>query len=483
MKSENNLEELGMRFKIGDICDINKSSLKKNHNLDFINYLDTGNITEGRVDEIKKIVLAEEKIPSRAKRIVKENDIIISTVRPNQKHYGIIKNPIENLIVSTGFVVLSPKKEVNADYLYNYLTLPNITEYLQGIAETSTTAYPSITPSVISDLEIELPSLVEQKAIANILSSLDEKIELNNQMNETLEEMAQALFKRWFVDFEFPNKEGQPYKSSGGEMVESELGMIPKGWTYKKIIDLPLSVTDYVANGSFASLKANVTIFETIEYALFLGMIPKGWTYKKIIDLPLSVTDYVANGSFASLKANVTIFETIEYALFVRNTDIKDNFKSSKRYVNEHSYNFLSKTKLYGGEVLISNVGDVGSVYLCPHLDIPMTLGNNMIMINSIGGEDLNLYLYRLFRSREGQGLIQSITSGSVQLKFNKTQFRNLSILIPTKQLLEQYVELQKSIENMKFHNIKENEQLIRYRDTLLPKLMSGEVRVSDFES
>ncbi len=74
MKSENNLEELGMRFKIGDICDINKSSLKKNHNLDFINYLDTGNITEGRVDEIKKIVLAEEKIPSRAKRIVKEND-------------------------------------------------------------------------------------------------------------------------------------------------------------------------------------------------------------------------------------------------------------------------------------------------------------------------------------------------------------------------------------------------------------------------
>ena len=224
-----------MRFKIGDICDINKSSLKKNHNLDFINYLDTGNITEGRVDEIKKIVLAEEKIPSRAKRIVKENDIIISTVRPNQKHYGIIKNPIENLIVSTGFVVLSPKKEVNADYLYNYLTLPNITEYLQGIAETSTTAYPSITPSVISDLEIELPSLVEQKAIADILSSLDEKIELNNQMNQTLEEMAQALFKRWFVDFEFPNEEGKPYKSSGGEMVESELGMIPKGWQVKSL--------------------------------------------------------------------------------------------------------------------------------------------------------------------------------------------------------------------------------------------------------
>lgn len=372
------------------------------------------------------------------KHFIKKGDVVINSTGTGTvgRTYYFGYSPEQIFADSHVTLVRTNSEVLNPQFLMYQLSTKAYQHFIEGSFLAGSTGQVEFNKSKVQQLPILLPTISEQNSIVNILSSLDEKIELNNQMNETLEEMAQALFKRWFVDFEFPNEEGQPYKSSGGEMVESELGMIPKGWTYKKIIDLPLSVTDYVANGSFASLKANVTIFETIEYALF-----------------------------------------------VRNTDIKDNFKSSKRYVNEHSYNFLSKTKLYGGEVLISNVGDVGSVYLCPHLDIPMTLGNNMIMINSIGGEDLNLYLYRLFRSREGQGLIQSITSGSVQLKFNKTQFRNLSILIPTKQLLEQYVELQKSIENMKFHNIKENEQLIRYRDTLLPKLMSGEVRVSDFES
>ena len=94
----------------------------------------------------------------------------------------------------------------------------------------SMTTRASLNNDMISLLTITVPTLEEQENIANILSCLDEKIELNNEMNKTLEEMAQCIFKRWFVDFEFPNENGEPYKSSGGEMVESELGMIPKGW-------------------------------------------------------------------------------------------------------------------------------------------------------------------------------------------------------------------------------------------------------------
>ncbi|MCS4585906.1 hypothetical protein FZ990_10100 [Clostridium perfringens] len=95
----------------------------------------------------------------------------------------------------------------------------------------------------INNIKIPLPSLGEQKAIAKILSDLDEKIEINNKINKNLEEMAQAIFKQWFVDFEFPNEEGKPYKSSGGEMVESELGMIPKGWKIKNITELVDSIS------------------------------------------------------------------------------------------------------------------------------------------------------------------------------------------------------------------------------------------------
>ncbi|WKB37201.1 restriction endonuclease subunit S [Terrilactibacillus sp. S3-3] len=126
---------------------------------------------------------------------------------------------------------------VDAEYLYRFLTQKTITTYLQAVAESSTSAYPSIKPSIIEDLEIDLPPIREQKSIAHILSTLDDKIEVNNQINRTLEEMAQTIFKHWFVDFEFPNEQGKPYKSSGGE-VESELGMIPKGWEVKKNSDV-----------------------------------------------------------------------------------------------------------------------------------------------------------------------------------------------------------------------------------------------------
>jgi len=142
------------------------------------------------------------------------------------------------LICSTGFAVLSPNEKVNPYYLYKYLTQKNVIEYLQGVAETSTSTYPSIKPSDIASLEINLPPLLEQKAIANILSSLDDKIELNNKINKNLEELAQTIYKRWFVDFEFPNEDGEPYKSSGGEMIEGELGLIPKGWEDKKLSDV-----------------------------------------------------------------------------------------------------------------------------------------------------------------------------------------------------------------------------------------------------
>ncbi len=231
-----------MRYKICDICEINRENLSKNDRWEYINYLDTSNLNEGIINEIQYLVVGKDKVPSRAKRKVKENDILISTVRPNQKHYGIIKKTVNNMIVSTGFAVLTPNSEtVNPEYLYRFLTQDSITNYLQAVAETSTSAYPSIKPSVIGELEIDLPPLEEQNAIANILSTLDEKIEVNNKINKTLEKMAQTIFKHWFVDFEFPNENGEPYKSSGGEMTHSELGMIPKGWKVRTIKEIALN--------------------------------------------------------------------------------------------------------------------------------------------------------------------------------------------------------------------------------------------------
>lgn len=117
-----------------------------------------------------------------------------------------------------------------------YYSLKPMRDYLHNIAGGST--MPIVNKSTFENIELLIPPLEEQKLIANILSTLDEKIEINNQINKKLEEMAQAIFKQWFVDFEFPNKDGEPYKSSGGEMVESDLGMIPKGWKIAMLGDI-----------------------------------------------------------------------------------------------------------------------------------------------------------------------------------------------------------------------------------------------------
>ena len=207
--------------KLGDIVEINQNSFSEKENWLFVNYLDTGSITENKISEIQYINLIDEKLPSRAKRKVKKNSIIYSTVRPNQKHFGIIKSFPENFLVSTGFAVLDVNKKIAfPDFVYYYLIQNENTESLHAIAEQTTSAYPAIKPSDIADISIILPPLATQQKIAQILSSLDDKIELNNKINDNLEQQAQAIFKSWFVDFE-------PFG-----------GVMPEGWRIGKLSDL-----------------------------------------------------------------------------------------------------------------------------------------------------------------------------------------------------------------------------------------------------
>ena len=273
----------------------------------------------------------------------------------------------------------------NIKYIFYFLEKMNIRNLAIGSSQ------PLITQDILKNIEIDLPSLEEQKRIADILTALDDKIELNNQMNQTLEEIASLLYKRWFVDFEFPDDKGNPYKSSDGEMVDSELGMIPKGWEVKK-----------------------------------LG------------EIELIITDFVSNGSFASLKANTKIYKEENYAVFVRNTDLKSG--KFETYVDEKTYQFLSKSKLLGGEIIISNVGDVGSVFLCPRINKKMTLGNNVILVKSQESKIYwNYYLYIFLKSSLGKALLESITSGSAQMKFNKTDFKKLKFIAPNFNTLEEF--------------------------------------------
>lgn len=333
---------------------------------------------------------------------LEENDIVIgmdgSKIGENRSKIKEVDLPA---ILAQRVGRVRAKDGNSQEFLWQAINSPSFVQYIKSIH--TGTSIPHISQKQIGNFEVLIPSPSEQKLIAFVFSSLDDKIDLLHRQNQTLEQMAETLFRQWFLE-------------------EAD-----EDWKESTIKEFDVLVTDYVANGSFASLKENVTLITDRE----------------------------------------------EYALFIRNTDLKSGF-ANKVYVDEHAYNFLSKTKLFGGEVIISSVGDVGSVFRCPKFDIPMTLGNNIIMLNS----KYNLFFYLLFQSKYGQDMIYGITSGSVQQKFNKTAFRGLKINYPSLEYIAEFESFVKPYFDKIDFNQTQIRTLTNLRDTLLPKLMSGEVRV-----
>lgn len=215
-----------------DVADINSKSINKDYSQKEIEYLDTSSTDNGQILEWQNLSLS--KAPSRAKRILTENDIIISTVRPNLKHFAILKNVKKNSIASTGYAVISATK-CDPNYLFYRLTTNAITEHLSKIADTSTSTYPSIRPEVIENLKLAFPPFAEQKKIAEVLGALDDKIELNRKMNKTLESLGQVIFKRWFVDEIDENSETKKL----GELLRIDRGLSYKG-KYLKAFGTPM---------------------------------------------------------------------------------------------------------------------------------------------------------------------------------------------------------------------------------------------------
>lgn len=193
-----NLPEGWRMGTLGEICEINADNISAKDNLMEIKYLDSSSVTQNVFDEYQIFNVLQDEIPSRAKRKVKHNDIVYSTVRPNLKHYGIIKDDVENVIVSTAFAVIrSHCNSISNELLYLMLTDDKNTEYLQGIAEMSKATYPSITPEDISALEIVIP--IESVGISNINQSVKYCFDFvcyKHRENKKLQELQSLLLAK-----------------------------------------------------------------------------------------------------------------------------------------------------------------------------------------------------------------------------------------------------------------------------------------------
>lgn len=201
------------------------------------------------------------------------------------------------------------------------------------------------------------------------------------------------------------------------------------------------------------------------------GKLPKGWSIEKIGEYASVITDYVANGSFAALAENVNYKSEPDYAVLIRLTDYNNNFSGDFVYIDEHAYEFLSKSKLYGNEIIISNVGaNVGTVFKCPKLQKKMSLAPNAIMLKTKGNDD---FYYYWFTSRNGQHSLQSIVTGSAQPKFNKTNFKELLVPVPPLDVQEKIAEYLCDIDKKIELNKKINENLEQQIEMILLKTIN----------
>lgn len=382
-------------------------------NWEYVNYLDTGNITENKVDNVQLIDLKSDKLPTRARRIPQKNSILYSTVRPNQKHYGFVReNNISNLLVSTGFIVLDvDKNKADPKYIYYYLIQDSIINMLQNIGETSTSTYPSVKVSDLENLKINLPTIFEQEKIAKILSSFDNKIENNNSIIANLEKQAQAIFKSWFVDFE-------PFKDS--QFINSSMGKIP--------------------------ITCKVSKLKNLSTSVFNGGTPRR-----------NNEDYWINGKIPWLKTkeinNNFIIETEEYI-----TD-KGLNESSAKLIRDRSV----VVALYG-----ATAGELGFI------GKDMTANQACCAIES----DYQSYIY--YYLKNNQSYIKTLATGSAQQNLSKSTLENLDVLYPEQDYLDRFEKMARSFIEKSIYLELENKKLEKTRDTLLPKLMSGEIRVEE---
>lgn len=200
----------------------------------------------------------------------------------------------------------------------------------------------------------------------------------------------------------------------------------------------------------------------------------KNVNYKSLFEVTDLVTDFVANGSFASLRENVKYSRVEDFAILIRLLDYSNKFKGPFVYINEHAYNFLSKSKLVFGDLILSNVGaNLGTIFRVPNLNKPMSLGPNAVLIRS---KKYDKFLYFWFLSSVGKSAIRSIVSQTGQPKFNKTDLRNIRVTVPEEKELQKIIEKLEGIQDYKKLLLKQKSLLKELFDSVLDKCMKGEL-------
>ena len=407
-------------MKIKDIVTFVSKSITPKQGVTY-NLYSLPSFDEGKTSEI----LDGTEIQSN-KYAVPNKCILFNKLNVRFRRVWKVDNYDENKISSTEFLPLVVNENVvDFQYCYYLLISDRITNYLCGQNTNTSGSHKRIDPNNFLDIEITLPKMSIQKQIGKTLSALDLKIELNKRINDNLEAMAKQLYDYWFVQFDFPNEDGKPYKSSGGAMVWNERlkREIPVGWQVENLID-------------FAEIKNGATP-STTDDANYGGNIV--WITPK--DLSDQQSKFVYQG---------------------------------ERNITKQGFDSCSTSMLPTNSVLMSSRAPIGLVSIAKH-EVCTNQGFKSFIPKNI---ENSIYLYYYIKHHIKQ--IEQLGTGTTFKEVSRDDLCKFPILVVgANEAYKQWIELQDKIANKQFVLKKEITALTKQRDELLPLLMNGQASVN----
>ena len=346
----------------------------------------------------------------------------------------VVENDIlMNKIANPGSVYIMPKVNYNCtcgmnlflirfeniNQRYMYYVMKNNEGYIKSKAHGTTTK--TITKDEVRDLEFKIhETKEEQDKVEKLLTNIDSKIELNTKVKDILEEMMKTLYQRWFLEFEFPNEEGKPYKSSGGKLVYNEL------------------------------LKRN---------------IPEKWDSKNIMD-------FVTWEGTSQPPKSCFIYEYKEgYIRFIQNRDYDDS--SHMTYIPENMA--LSKCNRY--DILMDKYGDAGRTRF--GLEGAYNVALSKISVDDVSYRE---YIRSVLNSESVYNYLHNSSMASTRASLNENNISYINIVVPDKNIIEQYNKFANNYIETQLQIYDENKRLTELRDYLLPMLMNGQINVDDVQ-
>jgi type I restriction enzyme S subunit len=405
--------------KVSDFCSLMTSGgtpsrdRKEYYNNGMIPWIKTGELNDSFIYDTEEKI-TPEAIKKSASKILPKHTISMAMYGATVGKLGIF-----GIEASTNQACCNMVVKNNSDYRFLFYSL--LRDRQNIISRANGAAQQNLSVSTISNFKLAKPSLKEQKRIAGILGALDEKIELNRRMNEILEKIASAIFKHWFVDFNFPNKQGKPYKSSGGKMIDSELGLISDGWKVVSLTDI------FTISGGGTPNTNNESYWD--------GTIP-------------FFTPRDVSNSIYTLKTQKNITEA--------------GLKNCNSRLYPKNTTFITAR------------GTVGVVAIAG-----LSMAMNQSCYAIAGKDDLDRYFTFLQIKHSIQDL-KNKTHGSVFQTITTETFNNSYTAIPSNKQITNLFELTvQPLFDQILNNSIDNEKLAQIRDSFLPRLMSGKIRVN----